>query len=90
MRHHGPNAAHRDQLECLKVAICTAARALKRLLYAQSGCAYAVRYVDDAREFLELPEELLRDQRAIGGLLCRIAADASYRCEKHNIIDEKA
>jgi hypothetical protein len=90
-----PEAAHRDQLECLEVAVCTAARALERLLYAQARRAYAVRYVDDARQLLELPEELLRDQRAIAGargerLLRRIAADTSCRGDEHDAMHKEA
>jgi len=53
-----PDAAtYRDQLERLEVAVAAVACARERLLYAQSSCAYAVGDVDDAREFLELPEE---------------------------------
>jgi hypothetical protein len=75
-------ATYRDQLERLKVAIGAATGALKRLLYAQTSCAYTIRNVDDAREFLQLPEELLGDERVIAGpvderVLCRMAANAS-------------
>ena len=95
-RHGAPNAAtHRHQLERLKVAVPTATRALEWLLYAQSSCAYTIRYIDDAREFLELPEEGLRDQAIIAGLadkrvLSRIAANASYGGENHEIMQKQA
>lgn len=66
-----PHAAtHLDKLEQLKVLVTTAARAFERLLYAQSSCAYAIRYVDDAREFFQLPEEVLGDQGAIITVRC--------------------
>jgi hypothetical protein len=88
-------STYRDQLERLKVAVCTAARAPEGLLDAQPSGAYAVRYVDDAREFLELPEELLRDERVIGGtvherLLYRMAAHSSQEGDYHETTEEKA
>ena len=62
----GINAAtHLDQLKRLKVAIRTAACALEGLLDAQACRADTVGYVDDARQFLELPEQLLRDDGVI-------------------------
>jgi hypothetical protein len=83
-------STHRNQLKRVEVAIAAVARALEGLLYAQSSCAHAVRDVDDARQLLELPEELLRDQCAISGpaqrLLRRIAAHASNTHEKHDIM----
>lgn len=91
-----PDAAtYRNQLERLEVAVAAAARALERLLYAQSSCAHAVRDIDDARQLLELPEEALRDQRAVAGpaerlLLRRIAAHAGYRGKKHETMEYEA
>ena len=93
MRHILNAATHFDQLKRLKVAVSTAAGARKRLLYAQSSCSYTVRYVDDAREFFELPEELLADQGVIARgvavderLLSHIAPYAFERRKKHKII----
>jgi hypothetical protein len=92
-------STYRDQLECLKVAVAASARAPERLLDAQAGGAYAVRDVDDARQFLELPEELLRDERIIArpmyerfykGLLRRIAADSSQGGNYHEHMEEEA
>jgi uncharacterized protein YecE (DUF72 family) len=94
MRHGIPHAgAYRDQLESLKVAVGAVARAAERLLYAQTGCAYAVRDVYDARELLQLPEEVLQDQSGIVGLvdervLRRIADGARYGGENHEIVQE--
>jgi hypothetical protein len=84
-----------DQLERLKVAVSAATGAPERLLDAQAGGAYAVRDVDDARELLELPEELLRDERVIGAslserLLRRIAAHSSQGGGYHEIIEKEA
>jgi hypothetical protein len=91
-------STYRDQLECLKVAVAASARAPERLLDAQAGGAYTVRDVDDARQFLELPEELLRDERIIArpmyerfykGLLRRIAADSSQGGNYHENMEEE-
>lgn len=68
------DTAHRDQLERVEVAVRTAARAAERLLDAQAGGAYAVRDVDDAGEFLKLPEERLGDERGVARA-GRMAAD---------------
>lgn len=62
-------ATHRDQLKRLKVTVCTAAGALEGLLDAQAGRAHAVGDVDYARKFLELPEELLRYQAVVAGVV---------------------
>ena len=65
-------ATYRHQLKVLEVLVATVARACKGLLDAQSSGADAVGYVDDARQFLELEEELARDgviagqQRSLG------------------------
>jgi hypothetical protein len=88
-------STYRDQLKRLKVAVAAAARAPERLLNAQTSRAYAVRDVDDAREFLQLPKQLLGDECVIGGpvherLLRRIAADSSQRGEYHEIVEKKA
>jgi len=80
-RHTGPDAAHRHQLERVEVAVRTAARAAERLLDAQAGGAYAVRDVDDAGEFLKLPEERLGDERGVGRA-GRMAADRSCSGEQ--------
>ena len=92
-RHSGrmQRATYRNQLERLEVSVAAVACARERLLYAQASCAYTVGYVDDAREFLELPEERLRDQRVIArlteGLLCRIGANTTYDgSENHEIM----
>jgi hypothetical protein len=86
-------ATYLDQLKRLKVTISTAAGAREGLLYAQTSCSYTVRYVDDAREFFELPEEHLADQGVIARgvavderLLSRIAPNARERRKKHKII----
>jgi hypothetical protein len=73
-----PDAAYRDQLERVEVAVGTAARAAERLLDAQASGAYAVRDVDDAGEFLELPEERLGDERGVARA-GRMAAHRSCR-----------
>ena len=65
----GSSKTHRDQLEVLKLAAPTGA--LKGLRNAQSRSAYAVRYVDDARQFFELGEELDRD----GAVIARVRAE---------------
>jgi hypothetical protein len=54
-------ATYCNQLESLKVAISAVAEALEGLLNAQTGGAYTVGYIDDAREFFEFPEQLLGD-----------------------------
>lgn len=59
--------AHRHQLEVVEVAVGTVAGALERLIDAQARRAHAVRDVDDARELLELPEQLLRHQAVVAG-----------------------
>lgn len=54
-------ATHRDEVKRLKVAIRATARTAKGALDAQAGGAHTVRDVDYAREFFELPEQLLGD-----------------------------
>jgi hypothetical protein len=90
-------STYRDQLERLKVAVAASARAPERLLDAQAGSAYTVRDVDDARQFLEFPKELLRYERVIArpmyerfykGLLHCIAADASQGGDYHESMEE--
>jgi hypothetical protein len=86
-------ATHCNQLKRLKVPISTATGAREGLLYTQARCAYTVRYIDDAREFFELPEEFLADQGVIAGsvsaerrVLRRVTPTASERRKKHKII----
>jgi hypothetical protein len=84
-----------DQLERLKVAVPAATGAPERLLDAQAGGADAVCDVDDARELLELPEELLRDERVIGAwllerLLRRVTAHASQGGDYREAMEEEA
>lgn len=52
-------ATYCNQLESLKVAVSAAAGAPEGLLDAQTGGAYTVGYIDNAREFFEFPEQLL-------------------------------
>lgn len=64
---HTMPGTYGDQFKVLKVSVRAAACTLERLLYAQTSRAYTVRDVDDARQFLQLPEEFLGDGGAIIG-----------------------
>lgn len=88
-------ATHCYKLEALKVAVRAAAGALEGFLDAQTCRANAVGDVDYAREFLQLPEELLRDQGVIAGmvderLLCRVAMAARDSGEYHETVQDEA
>jgi hypothetical protein len=85
-------ATHCYKLEAFKVGVCAAAGALEGLLNTQASSSNAVRYIDYAREFLQLPEELLRNQGVVAGvderLLCLVAMAASNGGEYHDAVQE--
>jgi hypothetical protein len=80
------------QARSFQVGVCAAAGALEGLLNTQASSSNAVRYIDYAREFLQLPEELLRNQGVVAGvderLLCLVAMAASNGGEYHDAVQE--
>jgi hypothetical protein len=67
---------YRNELKALKVDIAAAAQTFEGLLDTQTGGAYAVGDIDDARELLELPKEGLGDERVIARR-CRMSTRAA-------------
>ena len=102
-RQYGTNngpllmATYCYQLELLKVAVGAAAGALEGLLDAQTSRSHAVGNIDNARQLLQLPEELLRDQGLIAGIVDQrlltciaMAATASAGSENHKTMQYEA